>query len=359
MPDMTQYEGAITYALTKSGLDAVLRTDAPESWAAVWAALPYRPVLGGAASLDYQYAYFRGAGWSMADISLVLKLDGKPCGLWPLSLGGPAGNIHLSSVGAPVAPPVFVSGLSPKSIKRIISKAILMLKQLGLLIENPLVMAEEFHPPAPDQFGATLWHQQLLANGATVGLKHDLYVELGPDLADIRLNFRKSYRPLINAGLREWSVFKMDQTNASTDVWHAFRQAHFEAAGGRATRAEATWDLQYQMVLSGDAFLVGLRNPSDQRFVGGGFFQFTRDEGVYAVGAYDRTLFDKPLGHVVQMTAIEEMKARGIRIYRIGERAFPQDIPAQTDKEVAIGFFKEGFASHMTCRTVFTLPVVI
>jgi len=61
-----------------------------------------------------------------------------------------------------------------------------------------------------------------------------------------------------------------------------------------------------------NAFSVYLRD-TEGAMIGGGFFNFTRDEGVYSVGAYDRSLFDKPLGHVVQFRAIEELKSRGIR----------------------------------------------
>lgn len=81
--------------------------------------------------------------------------------------------------------------------------------------------------------------------------------------------------------------------------------------------------------------------------VGGGFFQVTRDEGVYAVAAYDRALFDKPLGHAVQYRAVEEMKNRGIRWYKIGARPYPGDQPPPSAKELRIAEFKQGFASHI------------
>jgi lipid II:glycine glycyltransferase (peptidoglycan interpeptide bridge formation enzyme) len=52
-----------------------------------------------------------------------------------------------------------------------------------------------------------------------------------------------------------------------------------------------------------------------------------------------------PLGHVVQYRAIEEMKKRGIRWYRIGERVYQG-----TEKELHIADFKHGFASHVFPR---------
>ncbi len=86
------------------------------------------------------------------------------------------------------------------------------------------------------------------------------------------------------------------------------------------------------------------------QMVGGGFFSTSRDEGQYSVGAYDRSLFDKPLGHVVQYRAIEEMRGRGIRWYKLGARPYLSDIPIPTDKEMSISDFKQGFASHIFPR---------
>src|SRR5579872_3537973 len=61
----------------------------PEGWAHAWRALPARPVAYSATMIDYMHAYFAGAaGWTLADASLVLTSDGRPCGLWPLTLDG-------------------------------------------------------------------------------------------------------------------------------------------------------------------------------------------------------------------------------------------------------------------------------
>ena len=72
-----------------------------------------------------------------------------------------------------------------------------------------------------------------------------------------------------------------------------------------------------------------------------------RDECAYGVGTYDRSLFEKPLGHVVQYCAIELMKARELRWYKIGQRPYPSEQPRATDKEFSIAEFKQGFATHL------------
>ena len=79
--------------------------------------------------------------------------------------------------------------------------------------------------------------------------------------------------------------------------------------------------------------------------VGGGLFSFTSDEGLYVVGAYDRSLLDKPLGHVVQYRAIEELKKRDVKWCKIGTRPYSSNAPTPTDKEISIANFKQGFAT--------------
>ena len=245
--------------------------------------------------------------------------------------------------------PVFVAGLSPRTVKKVCTRALALLQQLCAAHGLPALATQQGIDPTIAAAGMTDWHQQSMAAGAVPTLRHDLYTDLQPALADIRSGFRKSFKPLINVGLRNWQVFVMQQAQADAQTWRTFQALHCEVAG-RSTRTDDTWAAQLAMIASDDAFMVGLRDTANQRLVGGGLFQCTRDEAVYAVGAYDRSLFDKPLGHVVQQVAIETMKARGLRWYRIGERHYTQDRPTPSDKLVAISAFKQGFASHQFGR---------
>lgn len=347
---------SIYAALKAADLDAVMQCEYPEAWDQVWQSLPYQSVAYSTSMIQYQRAYFRDAGWTQFDASLVLRTDGRPCAIWPLTLGGPNGNPRITSAGAAVMAPVFVSGLSSRTVKKICVRAITFLRLLcaeqGL--DEPVL--EQGPQPGLVAEGASEWHQQLLTAGASVVVRHDLYADLRPALPDIRASFRKSFRPLINVGLRSWSVFVLNQSNATDSVWAEFKQLHHDVSG-RITRSAETWAQQRTMLRKGEAFLVGLRDPVGHRLVGAGFFQCTRDEGLYAVGAYDRSLFDKPLGHVVQQQAIETMKTLGLRWYFIGERHYPQDKSKPTDKQVSIAAFKQGFASNQFCRFEFRLPI--
>jgi FemAB family protein len=183
-----------------------------------------------------------------------------------------------------------------------------------------------------------------------------MFCDLQPDLQDIRSSFRKSFKPLINVGLRTWASSVHSTKENLQTLWEEFQNFHLQVSG-RITRCEKSWVLQRNMVASENSFLICIRNPITRRLVGAGFFQTTRDEGLYSVGVYDRDLFDKPLGHVVQQLAIEFMKQQGLIWYRLGERHLPQDVPQPSTKEVSISNFKEGFASHLWQRYDLTLSL--
>ena len=68
------------------------------------------------------------------------------------------------------------------------------------------------------------------------------------------------------------------------------------------------------------------------------------------MGAEDRTLFDKPVSHVVQWTAIKHLKELGCRWHYVGQRFYPGDVVQPTEKELNIAYFKEGFATDVFLR---------
>lgn len=326
-----------------------------EMWDEVAHELSYWPVGYASSMIDYQHAYLAGAAaWTVHDLSIVLLNDHRPCGIWPLTLGGPD-MLSLSSQGAPIVQPLFKQQTSERTIKKLVTLCHEWMQTLKAQLPEHKASHMEGLGPATDADGLSFWYRQALSSGAHVtGVRHELFADLQPDMATIRSGWRKSYRPLVNSGAKLWETQVMDRANASPAIWNEFRELHI-AVAGRTTRPLQTWDLQYRMIQSGQGMLVHLRDPaSSGRMVGGGFFQWTRDEGLYAVGAYDRTLFDKPLGHVVQARAIEEMKLRAIKWYRIGERCYASDTPRPNDKMLAISTFKEGFSSHMSSRILFS-----
>jgi lipid II:glycine glycyltransferase (peptidoglycan interpeptide bridge formation enzyme) len=76
------------------------------------------------------------------------------------------------------------------------------------------------------------------------------------------------------------------------------------------------------------------------------------------VGAYKRSLFDKPIGHAIQTKAIETLKKNGILWYEIGQKHLKIDRIPATDKELSISHFKKGFATNVIARQHLTVNLL-
>ncbi|HEY2345023.1 MAG TPA: FemAB family protein [Xanthomonadaceae bacterium] len=343
--DFASLDAAVSEALAQAQLTAQARDGAGSAWRDTAARLAYLPVDYSAAMIDYQLAYWSGDGVPVRDLSLLLLHDRQPCGVWPLSATfATATGWRIGSNGSAVLPPLFVAGMARKSVKSMTAECLAFLDATCGRIGQPGFESVEAYAGAQ---GLSDWHDRLMQDGAVAQLRHDLFLDISRPMAEIRSGFRKSYRALITSGSKLWKTQVV--TAADPAQWDEFRLLHL-AVAGRQTRSAESWRLQHEAIASGDAFFVCLRDSDAGRMVGGGLFHVTRDEGLYAVGAYDRTLFDEPLGHVVQFHAIEEMKRRGIRWYKLGARAYPSDIPAPGEKEMTISNFKRGFSSHCLPR---------
>ena len=325
--------------LQKVGLHARFRSPEKLAWNVVASELQYLPVAYSQHVIDFQLAYYAGAGNSLVDISLVIFHDNTPCAIWPLSIQ--LGTREpISSFFDQIMPPLFISGFSKKSQKSILKLCHRFLVDGVRACEGTTWrIGESFH----NEVGLSEWYQQAVERCEHTRIEHELFVDLSLSIEDIKASIRKSYKPLISAGVKYWDVELMDDRNDV--IWQEFRNLHLQVSG-RVTRSDETWKSQHLSIETGNEMLIYLRN-SDNRMVGGALFNLTKDEGSYSVGVYDRSLFNKPLGHVVQFKAIEEMKNRGLLWYSIGKRFYHTDTPNSTKKEISISEFKHGFATHM------------
>ena len=332
------------------GLKLDLRRFSKSIWDNILLECKYIPVNYTCSSIDFQKSYQQNKINKLHDLSSIIYWNNKPIAIWPLSLTEIAGNFFLDSHGLPVQPPLFVNSCPRSSRMKIIKRC---LRMANLLSFEVGVSSWDSRESFTESLGLSDWHLVSMHGGSTCVVTHDLFINLESSIAEIKNGFRKSYKSLINSGLKHWSVDVLDKLN--TSVWHQFHELHIGVAG-RKTRSNGTWDIHENDIAEGRGFLVYLSNNKGE-MEGAGFFKFTRDEGLYAVAAYRRNLFDKPLGHIVQYRAIEELKQRGIRWYKLGRRPFHSETPDPSNKEVSIGEFKQGFASHLFPRYKLTHKV--
>ena len=195
------------------------------------------------------------------------------------------------------------------------------------------------------------WYQIALEKGAMLDkVMYEMHLDVSMSIGEIRKYIRKSYRPLISAGQKNWTVSVMDQY--CEDTWNQFRTLH-KTVAGRVTRSIETWNIQHQAIKNENAFLVYVIN-SEGIMVGGGYFVTSGYQCHYSVGSYDRRLSDQPLGHLVQYQAILTMKEKGIKMYYLGDRFYKENLPFVTKKQVDISHFKQGFSSKVFPRISLT-----
>lgn len=194
--------------------------------------------------------------------------------------------------------------------------------------------------------------RNLLNRRAAPTVRLQAIADLSRDESVLKGGIRKSYRSLVNWGLR---TLRFEFVTASTfDIaaFEAFHAFHIRISG-RETRSRASWDIQAEMIRAGRADLI-LSYLDGHGLVSGSLMLDTGVTTTYGVGVYERSLFDKPLAHAPLYSAMLRAKERGQRCFVIG------DVPpakSHHDKEFTIGQFKSGFTADLHVDIEWSLAV--
>lgn len=334
-----------------AGLPVARRSQQAAAWSAVLGRCGHAALSHTAATQDYLLAYHQGADRCALDCSLLLLAQGKPVAVWPMRTLCRLQGDRWRPVGLQIDAPLFQAesaSLARKLVARCLDLAQTLSQELGL---DGFESTDPFQP----QRALSEWVLQSMQRGATCQYRHEMMLDTARPLDHIVAGFNQTTRYDIKRGRQCWATQAL--TAASPDpaaTWSAFRALH-QQVSGRQTRGDTTWDLLLAQIQRDEAFLIHL-SDAEGRMVGGGFFRMTASEAEYAVAAYDRSLFDKPLGHVVQHEAIRLIGARGIGWYRIGAWPMPGDSPPASEKELAIARFKKNFSSAVVLRQQLTHP---
>jgi FemAB family protein len=282
-------------------------------------------------TIEYYVSYFEGK-----NLSFVLYENNKPVGVFPLFIHKDQEGYLISGDGSNLINPLFISNITKKTKKRLERKIIEIIQQISKKIAIKKIQLFDTNTVLSSWY--LLWLERANRSFST----YQLAINLEHSIDEIRLGFRKSYKPLTNKALKDWDI---SICNDNLDEnFEAFRLLHLEVVG-KETRGRETWDIQKQQIVNNEAFLVMVKD--NDTLIGAGLFYYTKDMGVYAVGAYKRELFDKPIGHGVQIKAIEFLKEKNCKRYLIGQKMTALDESQPTDKEMSISHFKEGFASYV------------
>jgi len=286
-------------------------------------------------TVDYHSAYVKGATDHFFDYSLIFYQDNKAQMIWPLNFSYLEGQWSVKSNADPIYPPLYISTMSYKQIKRVYQDCILFIKSCSA--QPKFNSIKSTFDPSDD----LAWARLLTPVISEINYTQNLFLSLKDSFEETKLEFRKSFKPLANKGIRLWNAELITQISESE--MDEIRNFH-EHIAGRKTREIETWNIQSLMVNEREAFIVSLRDDCS-KLVGVGIFNLTKHFASYSVGIYDRSLFDQPIGHTIQMLAIQYIQQLQLRKYYLGSRSYNYELPAPSKKESSIGFFKEGFSN--------------
>lgn len=185
--------------------------------------------------------------------------------------------------------------------------------------------------------------KQCLNRNATAAIRLNAICDLSSGEAKMKQSMRKSFRSLVNWGERNLRVSCVDRDAPSRDLFTRYQDFHRTIAG-RTTRPDESWDIMFDWIASGRGDLV-LGFTADDELVAGTLVVDGTTTASYASGVYDRERFDQPMAHWPMWVAMLRSAQRGLRTFDIG--AVPLTDTA-SPKEVAIGYFKRGFATDIT-----------
>jgi hypothetical protein len=203
---------------------------------------------------------------------------------------------------------------------------------------RPLVIADHIGPRL-STIGV-----KCLNHGGKPEVSQHAICDLSLDEPTLHRNVRKSFQALINTGRRTMRLEYFNAANPKADLFDSYRRFHAKIAG-RVTRPDASWMAMSDMITEGHGELT-LGFLDDELVSGMMTFDGT-EIAYYASGVYDRSKFDKPLGHFPLYDAILRCRQRGLRVFDLGH------LPAKgtvSDKEYQIGYFKRGFATDIEMR---------
>ncbi|MCU0983579.1 MAG: GNAT family N-acetyltransferase [Acetobacteraceae bacterium] len=174
-------------------------------------------------------------------------------------------------------------------------------------------------------------------------------IDLTAGEAARRAALRKSFRALVNWGRRSLTLVHVNRLTPDREAFARYQQFHHRVAG-RVTRPQESWNAMFDAIAGGGGELT-LGHLDDGTLVSATLVVDGEACAYYASGVYDRERFDKPLAHWPLWNAIARAEERGMEAFDLGEVPLPG---TASDKEVAIGYFKRGFAMSLHATLVWT-----
>ncbi len=184
-------------------------------------------------------------------------------------------------------------------------------------------------------------------------------IDLRKDLGRLRMDVRHGHDSDIDKSSKMLKGEIFDKNNITKEIFDKYVDLHLRASG-RKTRPQITFDMMFDWIKQGDAFLVGARlqemeeqEVSKDRFIGFSYFFAYKNNVYYGSACNNPEIENKEniaIAHFIQWNAIEYMQ-RKYNFYELGWQPYSNtlaDFPSE--KELYISRFKRGFGG-------FTIPL--
>jgi hypothetical protein len=169
-------------------------------------------------------------------------------------------------------------------------------------------------------------------------------IDLSKNEGELRRDLRKSYKSLINKGMKTYNFCVMTKENAIYELHEQYRVTHIKAAG-RETRSKEIFDYQYEQLKAGQATLVGVL--FEGRYVQFNYFNHYNNYVYYASAADDPDFSiacKVPIGHAIMQYAINLFKQMNYKYFELGWQYYGNQLfDYPSEKEKLISYFKRGF----------------
>lgn len=257
----------------------------------------------------------------------------------------PGREFSFGEIPGPV--PAFANNLSKRQKERIQKVVYSEIDELAAqnkimrasfrsAVLNPSFVASKEYP-----------HNLLLKYGYLDSSLNTQIIEVSQPIEILRSNLRHGHDSDITRAAKVLRAEIYDQKNITRAIFDAYADLHHKAAG-RVTRPQATFDMMFEFIKSGYAFLAAA--SKGQSFIGFSYF-IRYKNNVYYGSSCNEIDVNLPITHSIQWRAIEWMHENGCKFYEIGWQQYGptlQDFPSP--KEVDISHFKRGFGG-------FTVPL--
>ena len=327
-------------------LDYKFRRDAKDVWNRFLNQLRFSPTAYTNQELDYQELNRVEKNYIDMDLSLIGYLNKEPVVLFPFSICSKENTFQLSSYGLPILAPLFKDDLNNKIKEKLslIFYEILQNIALHYKIET-WTSTESF----PNNFDQSYWNKISTKMGDKIHTINEGYIDITKSLEEIlkHLKKKKIWVDITRASTL-WTVEAKNKVNFKE--WDRFKKLHIEVSG-KQTRSDKTWDSQLKDINNKKAIIIFLYNLD--KLIGGAMYRFSSSTAIYAIGAYDRKLFPKPVSHLAHFIAIKELKKKNIKWLKMGDIPNKQDYNNPSEKEISIGLFKKKFSTDIFIKSIF------